>query len=630
MTVGNSRYARDAESDAVGASSKSSKGRRRGPRAKRRWLTALLITTSLCLSVVGSIAWLAAKANTIRTQLEAATDQIPNLEASIANNDSVEAISVVSKMQTHTAEARKAVGDPLWTLASAVPGIGPNFSAVGEVARTADDVTAIGMAPLVRVYKSLDWNTLVPTRTGTDLTALRDAAPAVSSSARAVRLSAQRLNEIDVTELLPEVADPLVRTRVQLSEATIMLDSAASAAEILPTMLGAETPRSYLLMIQNNAESRSSGGIPGALAVLNLDRGKLTLGLQSSATALGTMSPTLPLDEEQHRIYSGRLGKYMQDVNLTPDFPSAAKLAQQMWESKTNSKVDGVISIDPIALGYILDATGPVAIKDPELLIMATNSGLPSELSETNVVPTLLSDVYAKIEQPQLQDAYYAGVAQEVFNALSGGQSNAQELVRSITRAAEERRVLVWSAHSDEQETISAYPVGGAVTGASVSPAQFGVYFNDGTGAKMDYYVKRTVQLLKECPKDGYEQATVRITSTNTAPTDAASSLPGYVTGDGVFGVPPGSVQTNVVTYGPVQSNVETAKLDGQRTEFAPYIHSNRPVGVLSIRLAPGESKTIEFTYGKIVQHAEPNVVVTPTVQAVNDVTLPTEYASCS
>jgi hypothetical protein len=287
-----------------------------------------------------------------------------------------------------------------------------------------------------------------------------------------------------------------------------------------------------------------------------------------------------------------------------------------------------VISIDPVALGYILDATGPVKISNPDLITLAQHK-LPTELNGQNVVSTLLSDVYAKIPQPKLQDAYFAGVAQEVFAALSDGKGNAPALIAGITRGTEEGRVLVWSGKANEQSVIAKYPLSGSIAGPSVSPAQFGVYFNDGTGAKMDYYVKRSVQLIKECAKDGYEQTTVRITSTNTAPADAAKSLPAYVTGDGIFGVPPGSVQTNIVAYGPVQANVEIAKQDGQKTEFAPYIHGNRPVGVLAVRLAPGETHTVEFTFGKIVQHTEPNLVVTPTVQDVKDVILPTENARC-
>jgi hypothetical protein len=155
------------------------------------------------------------------------------------------------------------------------------------------------------------------------------------------------------------------------------------------------------------------------------------------------------------------------------------------------------------------------------------------------------------------------------------------------------------------------------------------VYFNDGTGAKMDYYVKRTVQLVRDCPADGYEQVTVRVSSTNTAPQNAAALLPEYVTGGGVFGVPPGSVQTNVVAYGPVQAQVESAKVDGQKTGFSPYLHAGRPVGILSQRLEPGQSRTIEFTFGKIAQHDEPKVFVSPGLQPLQDVVLPSLGASC-
>jgi hypothetical protein len=393
-------------------------------------------------------------------------------------------------------------------------------------------------------------------------------------------------------------------------------------------MLGAEAPRNYLLMIQNNSELRATGGIPGALALLTLDNGKLILGAQASTADLQVMSPPIPTDAQQQEIYSSRMGKFIQDVNLTPDFPTAASTAQAMWQRKTGQRVDGVISIDPVALSYILDATGPVKITHPELIALA-GRGLPTELNGQNVVKTLLSDVYAKIQQPKLQDVYFAGVAQETFAALSNGKGEAKGLINALTKGVEEGRVLVWSGQPAEQSVIANSALSGSIAGPSVAPAQFGVYFNDGTGAKMDYYVKRTVQLVKECPKNGYEETTVRVTSTNTAPADAATSLPPYVTGGGAFGVPSGSVRTNIVAYGPAQANMETAKLDGQRTDFAAHLHSNRPVGVLAVQLAPGESKTVEFTFGKIVQHTEPNLVVTPTVQDVKDVILPTEIAAC-
>ncbi|MFD0047171.1 DUF4012 domain-containing protein [Pseudarthrobacter scleromae] len=590
-----------------------------------RFTIAATVTVALAL---GWAVWLGVKAAAISSDLKQVASLAEVLKVEISSADSVAASQTVMEMREHTVAAREIAAYPLWTLASGLPGAGPNFSAVTEVARAADDIVGLALEPLTSVYASLDWSSLLPSNSGSDLEPLRAAAPRVSSAAYAVRASSERLTQIDTGRLLPQVSEPLSQTTEQLKEVTRALTVAADASRLMPVMLGSDEPREYLVVIQNNSESRASGGIPGALAVLKADAGKLTLMEQASAGDVGVMSPVLDVGVEQQQIFTSRLGKFMQDINLTPDFPTAARSAQSMWERKFGQRVDGVISMDPIALSYILTAAGPVQLDGPELSIIE-GSGISTELTSQNVVRTLLADVYSKIEEPEKQDAYFAAVAREVFSALSEGNGDARGLVDQIVRGAEEGRVLVWSSDTAEQAVIADYPLSGSVSGPSISPAQFGVYFNDGTGAKMDYYVKRTVQLIKECPRDGYEQTTVRVTSTNTAPLDAATSLPAYVTGGGNFGVPPGSVQTNIVAYGPFQAHVETAKLDGQKTEFAPYFHSNRPVGVLAIRLAPGESKTVDFTFGKIVQHTEPNVVVTPTVQDVKDVTLATETVPC-
>lgn len=598
-------------------------------RGQNRILIRILTAIAIVAIVSGaSAAWLWKKASIISTELTAATALVAPLQSAATTDNKVEAAALLGEMRQHTQSARNSASDPLWLLATALPLIGPNFGAVTEVARSADDVAQLGLTPLVNILGSLNWDSLVSGTADHDLEAIRAASPSVSSAAYALRASYERLDQIDTEVLLPQVAAPLTAAKEQLYGVAEAVDIAAGAAKILPGMMGDETPRSYLLMVQNNAESRSSGGIPGALAILNVDNGKLTLGRQISAAALGVMTPAVPLDEEQEGIYSSRLGKFMQDVNLTPDFPSAATTARNMWEQKTGVRVDGVISIDPVVLGYVLDATGPVRLKDPDLTDLAEGK-LPTELDGRNVVSVLLSDVYADIENPSLQDAYFAGVAQEIFGKITSGTGSAKDLLSGLSKGANERRVLVWANNANEQSVIENYPISGAVAGPSVLAAQFGVYFNDGTGAKMDYFVKRSVQLIKECPNDGYEQATLRVTSTNTAPADAAKSLPTYVTGGGIYGVPAGTVQTNIAAYGPVQAQVETAKLNGEQTSFAPYFHDKRPVGILAIRLAPGESKTVDFTFGKIVQHTEPNVVVTPTVQAVSEVIKPTEGALC-
>lgn len=567
-------------------------------------------------------------ASTINMNLSAAMELIPKLREEISRDDVQAADITVAELSAHTKKAREAASDPVWVAAGALPWLGSSFQAVGEVAVSADDVAQFAAVPLVAVFGTLDWSSLAPNDAGVDLEPLTDVQPKIVSAANAVEHSADRLDNIESEGLLQQVLEPLSNAQVQLRSLRTGLRTAADVAIIAPTMMGGTTPRNYLLLVQNNAEVRASGGIPGAVAVLQLDHGKLSLHGQNSATALGIMSPVVPVDLEQKEIYSARLGKFMQDVNLTPDFPTSASIALAMWKQKMGTQLDGVISVDPVALSYILDATGPINLANSAVARLKTGN-LPNVLDAKNVVPTLLSNVYEQIPEPAMQDAYFASLAKEVFSAVSA-KGNSAELIASLTRATAEGRILVWSGATDEQSVIANYQISGSIAGPSISPAQFGTYFNDGTGAKMDYYVKRTVQLIKECPRDGYHQVKVRVTSTNTAPADAGTSLPSYVTGAGAFGVPAGTVRTNITAYGPVQSQVESAVADGKKIGFASQIHSGRPVGTVTVELPPGKSSTVEFTFGKIVQHTEPKLSVTPTVQAVKDVVLNTISEKCT
>ncbi|MGX9900045.1 DUF4012 domain-containing protein [Arthrobacter sp. SA17] len=273
-------------------------------------------------------------------------------------------------------------------------------------------------------------------------------------------------------------------------------------------------------------------GLPGALAVLHVEDGQIRLESQSTGSAMGRFTPPVDVDPVQTQIYSKRLGTFISDVNLTPDFPTAAKAAKSMWEARRGTPVDGVIAVDPVVLSHILKASGPLTIPIPDSAIA---TGLPATLTEENVVKTLLSDVYIGFDSNELQDAYFASASKEVFSALASGKVPGDQLLGALTTSAAENRLHLWSSHNAEQDIIGNGSIGGSISGPAVGGNSFGVFFNDGTGAKMDYYVKRTVQLIEECKTDGYSEVIVRVTTSNTAPIDAATSLPSLVTGGGAM-----------------------------------------------------------------------------------------------
>lgn len=611
-------------------SASSAVRQRRRPRRKlllRIGVSALV----LVVLIAAGAGFLAHQASTVRSQLQQAMDLVPQLRTQLEDDDSASAERTFAQIQERTSAARSTTTGPLWKAASVVPVLGPNFKAVSEVSVSADDVVARAVAPLLKQYDSLNWQALSPTDGQVDVQQLQQAAPSITTAANTVRLSYERMASIDLSRLIPQVADPVRTATEQLHGVSGALTTASSSAQLLPAMLGADGPRNYLVLVQNSAEVRATGGIPGALATLHTDNGKITMGEQSSASAIGAFTPTFDVDPVQEAIYTTRLGRQMQNVNLTPDFPTAAATAKSMWEERySGEKVDGVIALDPVVLAHLLEATGPVELDDPLVLQLISGTALPTSLTTENVVATLLSDVYREIDEPAAQDAYFAAIAARVFEAFTDGQGDSAKLIQAVSTSVQENRLYLWSDHKNEQDIVASTGLAGSVTGQDVGGATFGLYFNDGTGAKMDYHVTRTAELIQQCQDNGYSRYTVRVTITNEAPLDAATSLPAYVTGGGVYGVPPGHVRTNYVAYGPDQALTEAATRDGKPVPIAAYRHGQRPVGVVSVELAPGQSTVLEMSFYNVVQSSDPELQMTPTLMDTADAVLPASLdASC-
>jgi hypothetical protein len=359
------------------------------------------------------------------------------------------------------------------------------------------------------------------------------------------------------------------------------------ALTLLPAMLGTTEPRDYILLFQNPAELRASGGNPGALALLHTDNGSIELTQYASSSSFPQYAtPVLPLSDDIRSIYGDVAGKFMQDVSMTPDFAQTAALAREMWRLEFGVEANGVLSVDPVALSYLLDATGPITLATGDVL------------SGDNAVQLLLSDVYARYETSAQQDAFFAAAAGAVFDAVKSGRADPAKLIAALARAGAEHRVLVWNADEAEQAILADTTLVGARPVSDDHANRFGLYFNDGTGAKMDLYLDVTTALGQQtCRNDLRPQYALEVTLTNTAPADAATILPTYVTGGGYYGVPLGNIKTIVSAYGtPELQNLGLTR-DGAEVPYHPATDAGYPVSTIGIELAPGESTVLRFNW---------------------------------
>ena len=140
-------------------------------------------------------------------------------------------------------------------------------------------------------------------------------------------------------------------------------EPASRAVQLIPPMLGADGPRDYLLLVQNNAEVRATGGIPGSVILLRAEAGAVTIVDTRSGGSLGSLpAPVVPLTDAESNLFGPDLAADMRDVTFTPDFPRSAEIARSIWAQQVGGEVDGVVSVDPGALALVLAHTGPVPV----------------------------------------------------------------------------------------------------------------------------------------------------------------------------------------------------------------------------------------------------------------------------
>lgn len=566
----------------------------------------VVATAGVLLLIVVCAVWLGVRAFLAQREISESEQLAKVVQAQIVAGQTSQARDSAGQLASHVDTARSYVGDPVWQAAGLLPVVGTNFSTVSRLAAILSDVTHHAVLPLAEVASSISPSTIKPAQGTMDLQALSTARPAVVLANRVMQ---RAYSEVAALEpgfgALPQVSDGVERFKSALGQAAQQVSAADTATSVLPSMLGDGGARTYLVLFQNNAELRATGGIPGAAAEVQIDHGHITLGRQAEAKAIPEFpQPVLPLADQTKGLYGPIVGQYFQDVNLAPQFPLSARLASEMWKQRFGDQTDGVISLDPVALSYLLQATGPVQLPGGETL------------NSSNAVKLLLSDAYAKYDSVQHKDDFFSTAAAAVFAKVAAGGFQPKPMLDALSRAAGEHRLLVWSPNQQEQNAIEAANVSGRLPAQMPSHGVFGVYLNDATGAKMDYYLRESYKLGGAmCRSDGRPAWEVEVALTNTAPADAATSLPEYVTGGGQYGVKPGDLKTQVNLYAPPSAIYTAAWKDSVPLDVHRDMDSGYPVAQTAVELSPGQSVRLRFQFlGAPNAGQQPALISTPTV----------------
>ncbi len=549
------------------------------------WVPVGLLLLIVVLAALGAFAakTLADRALAARDALQSAIPLASTAKEQVLASDTEGAASTVAELKALTAEAREQAGGGLWTFAENVPVAGANLTAVRAVAETIDDLVVNALEPA----SGLSLASLAPRDGRIDVSQLDIASGILDRAAAALAKARATVDGIDRSEVIDQVSAGVNQLDEALAQIEPVIDPAQKTLSVLPGILGADGPRNYLVLVQNNAESRGTGGNPASLVMLTADNGAIAITQQASSTDFvnGRKNPIVDLDPAAVALYGDKIGRYMQDVTTTPDFADSARIMGAFWEEQFGTPIDGTLSIDPVALSYIMKASGPVVLPNGD------------ELDSSNVVESLLNEVYFRFEDPRVQDAYFASAAGAVFDSITS-VSNPRALVDEVARAAQEGRILYVPKSEAEAEVIAGSRMTGELPSSNDAITMIGSYVNDISEGKLDYYLDTSVSVVSDvCAVGGDTAPSFTVTSslTSSLQPDEVDGLARYISPARFF--PRGVISSDVVLYGPVGANLVSAAVDGVAVDVTPIEHLGRPAVKINVVNDPATTRTVSATF---------------------------------
>jgi hypothetical protein len=179
--------------------------------------------------------------------------------------------------------------------------------------------------------------------------------------------------------------------------------------------------------------------------VLRIDQGRITqLDFQDSY-AVDDLSrphaePPLPL-----RRYMWADIWLLRDANWSPDFPTTAQLAAQIYHQDQGVAVDGVVAIDQQAVRLVVGALGPLRLEGYEESVTADNVVQLARRYWASPLGAGALEEGAGDWWAHRKD-FMEALLKATMAKLEGSVTSAEamKLVKAIQRGVEEKHVLIW------------------------------------------------------------------------------------------------------------------------------------------------------------------------------------------
>ncbi|MEJ2211108.1 MAG: DUF4012 domain-containing protein, partial [Anaerolineae bacterium] len=269
---------------------------------------------------------------------------------------------------------------PLGRLLAWLPGYGGDLAAAPDLLAVANGVAAAGdgafqaLAPALPLLagEGESQGGLLGTAEGL-LPVLVDARPALQEAQAELAAVDAARRRIDSGALSPRVASLVER----LDRYLPWLYTAVDGGLLAPDLLGAEGPRTFLIVAQNNQELRPTGGFISGVGELHVGgegaAGRIAPPSFSDSYAVDNLA--VPHEDAPQAMKQVLLGDMIlfRDANWDPDFPTSARRALAIYARDQGVEANGVVALDLNALQMLVAAVGPLAVEGVDTPVTGQN-----------------------------------------------------------------------------------------------------------------------------------------------------------------------------------------------------------------------------------------------------------------
>lgn len=269
--------------------------------------------------------------------------------------------------------------------------------------------------------------------------------------------------------------------------------------------------KSFLVMLQNDAELRPGGGFLGQYAIVKIKNGEVVSTFVEDANLLDQrIEAKIPAPYPFYRMMQIKNWKF-RDSNFSPDFPTNVEKAKYFFRlaGRSTNGFDGVIAVNSQVFDDVIGLTGPITVP-----------GYSGEYTKENASRKLEEQVEkAYIMNPEIDTQNRKAILKKMAPIILDKLftvGNVTKIAELFHTEMKNRNVMINFADPNLQRLAESVHWDGAMPEDWTGDFLMAVDANMGA-LKSDFYIKREMEYFVDLtqPKP---QVTLKIKYSHTAP----------------------------------------------------------------------------------------------------------------